>query len=173
LVAASFTGEERVRIDGKGRMSIPAKFRDVLQAGDPGWREGSGTALQLVYGDNLGRRLEARTLGNHAAIAERITAWEPVSDEEEAEKQAAEYFMLTQSQPVEVDRDGRIVMPARFRDRLGLREGEVALAGKGDRFEIWAADTYDAEVAGPMRAFLASKPPNYNPMTALARAKRG
>lgn len=172
MAASSFTGEERARIDGKGRMSIPAKFREVLQAGDPGWREGGGTTLQLVYGDNLGRRLEARTLHNHAAIAASIAAWEPVSEEEAAEKDAAEYFVLTQSQPIEVDRDGRIVMPLRFRERLGFREGEVAFAGRGDRFEIWAADTYEAEVVAPKRAFLAANP-SFNPMIALARAKRG
>lgn len=153
-------------------MSIPAKFREVLQAGDPGWREGAGTAFQLVYGDNLGNHLEARTLANHAAIAGSIAAWEPVTEEEQEEKDATEHFMLTQSQAIEVDRDGRIVMPARFREQLGLKEGEVAFAGKGDRFEIWSATTYEVEVAAKKRAFLASRP-GFNPITALARAKRG
>lgn len=171
MPTASFTGEERARIDGKGRMSIPAEFRKVLMAGDPDREEGGAYRLQLNYGDHLRDRLEVRTVEAHRAIAQRIADWEPQDDEEEAEKDAAAHLMLTQSQPIEVDRDGRIVLPARFRARLGLAEGEVAFAGKGDRFEIWAAETYEVEVQARLRDFLAAKPRNYNPMTALNRRR--
>lgn len=159
-------------MDGKGRMSIPARFREVLQAGDLRWREGGAYSLQLNYGEHLENRLEVRTLAAHEAIAESIAAWQPLSEEEQAEKDSTETLMLTQSQAIEVDRDGRIVLPARFRERLGIAEGEVVFAGKGDRFELWSAPTYEAEVAAKLRAFLASKPPGYNPMTALARARQ-
>jgi MraZ protein len=171
LAGTSFTGEERAKVDGKGRMSIPAEFRKVLMAGDPERVEGGAYRLQLNYGDHLGHRLEVRTVEAHEAIARRIADWEPQDEDEEAEKDAAAHFMLTQSQSIEVDRDGRIVLPARFRARLGLSEGEVAFAGKGGWFEIWAAETYEVEVQARHREFLASKPKNYNPLTALNRRR--
>jgi MraZ protein len=171
LATTSFTGEERARIDGKGRMSIPAEFRKVLMAGDPERGEGGAYRLQLNYGEHLGDRLEVRTIETHQSIARRFAEWEPQDEEEEAEKDAAVHLMLTQSQPIEVDRDGRIVLPARFRARLGLSEGEVAFAGKVDFFEIWAAETYEVEVQARMREFLASKPKKYNPLTALNRKR--
>ncbi|MEM9123456.1 MAG: MraZ N-terminal domain-containing protein, partial [Pseudomonadota bacterium] len=35
-----FRGEFDQRVDGKGRMSIPASFRRVLEQGDPNWSSG-------------------------------------------------------------------------------------------------------------------------------------
>nr|WP_243730715.1 division/cell wall cluster transcriptional repressor MraZ [Rubellimicrobium sp. CFH 75288] len=152
-------------------MSIPADFRKVLQAGDPDRAEAGAYRLQLHYGDHLQDRLEVRTVAAHRAIARRIAEWEPQDEEEEAEKDAAAHFLLTQSQSLEVDRDGRIVLPARFRARLGLTDGEVVFAGKGDRFEIWAAETYEVAVQARLREFLARKPKGYNPLTALSRRR--
>jgi MraZ protein len=165
----SFTGEHTLRVDGKGRMSIPADFRRVLEAGDPDWHEGMTPWLRLRYGDDLENRLEVRTVAGHAEVVERITAWHPDPDDEDevADHEAAVYFNVTQSQGLEVDRDGRIVMPARFRAKLGMSEGEVTFAGKGDYFEIWAADTYRTDVSAKMQAYRATRRKGYNP---LARA---
>lgn len=173
MAASSFTGEERAKIDGKGRMSIPAKFREVLQAGDADRAEGAPVSLQLNYGDHLGHRLEVRTVQTHESIAARLAAWEPVSEEEAEAKESAEYFLLTQSMSLELGDDGRIVLPARFREKLGFDSGEVVFAGKSDRFEIWAAETYETEVVAKHRTFLGRQAAGYNPMTALARARKG
>lgn len=172
MPARSFTGTEAGRIDGKGRMSIPARFREVLQGGDPDWAPGRPCGMQLIYGEHLKGFLEVRTLANHEEIAARFAAWEPVTDEEAAAKEAAEYFQLTQSQHIEIGEDGRIVLPARFRERIGLT-GEATFAGKSDRFEIWAAETFDRDVTAARREFLARQPAGYSPLAALARSRKG
>jgi MraZ protein len=173
LDRSGFTGEERGKVDGKGRMSIPARFREVLQRGDAKWQEGLPCTLQMIYGDHLEDHLEAVTLQAHAELVARFQSWEPVTSEEQEEKELDEHLLITQSQPIEVDKDGRIVMPARFRERLGLSEGEVVFAGKSDRFEIWSASTYETKVAEPMRRRLAARGAGYSPRTSLARARLG
>jgi len=91
---------------------------------------------------------------------------EGIATREEAEARSmSTRLILGQSVRLEVDRDGRIVMPAPRRAKLGLTEGEVVFSGAGDHFEIWAAATYDEKVGARMRAFLAAQPEGFDPMT--------
>ena len=48
-----FTGEHTLKVDSKGRMSVPADFRRVLEAGDPDWTTGLQVGLYVIYGDHL------------------------------------------------------------------------------------------------------------------------
>jgi len=47
-VVLSFTGEHTQKVDSKGRMSIPADFRRVLEAGDPAWNPGQSPRMYLL-----------------------------------------------------------------------------------------------------------------------------
>ncbi|MDG1769388.1 MAG: MraZ N-terminal domain containing protein, partial [Yoonia sp.] len=53
----SFTGEHIQKVDGKGRMSIPADFRRVLESQDPDWTDGLNPRMYLLYGDHLKKEL--------------------------------------------------------------------------------------------------------------------
>ena len=46
-MARRFRGEIVQKVDGKGRVSIPAAFRRVLEQGDPEWTEGLRPELVL------------------------------------------------------------------------------------------------------------------------------
>jgi MraZ protein len=165
LATTSFTGEYPQRIDGKGRMSIPSDFRRVLEANDPSWTDGLNPSLYLLYGEHLRDRLEAYTVAAFDAIAEQIMSIKPTTPEATRRKQMSQRLILGQSVRLEVDRDGRIVMPLRQRQKLGLTEGEVVFSGAGDHFEIWAARTYEENVAAETRAFLEQQGENFDPMT--------
>ena len=66
-------------------------------------------------------------------------------------KDGLELAFVTRSAEVEIDEDGRLVLPPKVRDRMGvtpdyLAKGfTAAFAGKLDRFELWIGDTYDAD----------------------------
>ena len=165
MATASFTGEYPQRIDGKGRMSIPSDFRRVLELGDPAWTEGLSPSLHLLYGDHLKDRLEAYTVAAFDEIAQQIMSIRPTTPEATRRKQMSQRLIQGQSVRLEVDRDGRIVMPARQRQKLGLSEGEVVFSGAGDHFEIWAAKTYEDKVAAETRAFLEEQGDGFDPMT--------
>ena len=165
MITASFTGEYPQKIDGKGRMSIPSDFRRVLEANDPAWIEGLNPSLHLLYGEHLKDRLQAYTVAAFNEVAQQIMSIKPKTPEENLRKTMSQRMILGQSVRLEVDRDGRIVMPIRQRQKLGLTECEVIFSGAGDHFEIWAAATYQDNVAAEMRAFLDAQPEGFDPMT--------
>ena len=45
-----FRGEAENKVDAKGRISIPAPFRRILEEGDPDWSSGLNPNLVIVYG---------------------------------------------------------------------------------------------------------------------------
>jgi len=165
VITASFTGEYPQRIDGKGRMSIPSDFRRVLEANDPNWTEGLSPSLYLLYGEHLIDRLEAYTVAAFNEVAQRIMSLRPTNPVEQRNKVMSQRLILGQSVRLEVDRDGRIVMPIRQRQKLGLTDGEAVFSGAGDHFEIWAAGTYQDKMAAEMRAFLSEQAEGFDPMT--------
>ena len=57
-VARVFRGEFHQKVDGKGRVSIPAGFRRVLESQDPDWQTGKRPRFVIVYGDERRKHLE-------------------------------------------------------------------------------------------------------------------
>lgn len=169
----SFTGEYKLRMDAKGRMSIPADFRKVLEASDPEAAVRGSTALQINYGDHLKGHLAAYTRSTFLEMAAEIQAIRPKTKEEKRYKDEAQHLILRQSQPLEVDKDGRTVMTQRLREKLGIPEGDVMFAGSGDHFQIWSAEVYDARVGAPMRSFAEAQEDGYDPMIGIYAVRDG
>ena len=63
------------------------------------------------------------------------------------------------------DETGRLVLPAKLRDRIGL-DGEAVFAGAGDTFQIWHPDAYDIETA-ESDAALEELPEDFDPLMYL------
>jgi len=113
-----FLGEYEHTIDAKGRMAIPAKFRTQMDHG-------------AVISKGMGTCLSVYTM-------ER---WEQKSDELVAGKTSDELRdferrIYPSASEVELDAQGRIVIPAKLRIYANL-EAEVTIAGVRDHFEIW------------------------------------
>ncbi len=160
-MALKFTGEHTQKVDGKGRMSVPADFRRVLEAADPDWAPGLPMKCQIVYGDHLEGRLQVYSVAEYDKVMERIEAM-PDSD---PNKDHITHLVITQSEPLTVDKDGRAVLPLKRREKLGLTEGALSFRGRLSHFEIWKAEDYDAEVSAPVQDFLSDKPKNFNPLS--------
>ena len=61
-MAPVFRGQGRHKVDGKGRVSVPAAFRRVLEAGDPDWTDGLQPNLVVHYGTARKNFLEVYTM---------------------------------------------------------------------------------------------------------------
>ena len=159
----SFTGEHTQRVDGKGRMSIPADFRRVLEAGDPEWNPGQSPRMYLLYGDHLKNQLHGYSVDEFNAVVAQINAM----PRGHPNKRKLQRLFIGQSIKLDVDKDGRTVMPIKQRQKLGITDGDLQFSGLGDHFEIWKAETYAAEVADDLQDWLGEQGDDFDPLILL------
>ncbi len=145
-----FRGEGVQKVDTKGRVSIPAHYRRVLEAGDPLWSEGKAPEFVIVYGDESRDYLECFTIDSANDVDAKIERLPRGS----AARRRLERLFNGQSLPASVDETGRIVLPAKLRQKIGI-DGEAYFIAMGDTFQIWTPETYDAQE------------PDYDPMDDL------
>lgn len=114
-------------IDAKGRIIIPAKYRE--QMGDKFYVTRGLDECLFVYAPDEWEKFE-----NH--IKEL-----PIGSKE---ARKINRFFFVGATDDEVDRQGRIMIPAHLREYAHL-EKNVILAGVGNHLEIWDPATYDAK----------------------------
>lgn len=157
-----FRGEGHHKVDGKGRVSIPAHYRRVLEAGDPMWSEGKTPELVVVYGDHRRRYLECYTIDAANEVDAKIAAMKRGS----MERRMLERLFNGQSLLTSVDETGRIVLPIKLRQKIGL-DNEAFFIATGDTFQVWEPGTFEAEELSKTEAWLEEFPEDFDPLTLL------
>lgn len=129
---SGFWGRFDHAIDDKGRVSIPARFREVLQ------REGDDRLYITNFIRDGQRFLELFPPSEWDKVVAKFSG-SRVSD---SDAQWFETFYISGAHEVPVDRQGRILVPPRLREfaRLGR---EVAFCAKHNRFELWDKATLE------------------------------
>lgn len=139
-MARRFRGESVHKVDPKGRVSIPAPFRRVLEEGDPDWASGQNPNLVIVYGRPGRACLECFTIRAMEEIDDMVSALPRFS----RDREKLERLLNTRSTYAQVDENGRMVLSQKLRDMIGLGE-EAAFAGMGDKFQIWEPEAFVAD----------------------------
>ena len=132
-----FRGEAENKVDAKGRVSIPAPFRRVLEEGDPDWTSGLNPNFVIVYGRRNSKCLEGYSLSSMNDVDDLVSRLPRYSKEREI----LERLLNSQSIYVQVDENGRIVIPPRIRERAQITS-KAMFVGMGDKFQIWEPDSY-------------------------------
>jgi MraZ protein len=161
-VARRFRGESHHKVDGKGRVSIPALFRRVIELGDPNYIEGLNPELVIVYGDHRRNYLECYTIQAINELDLKIDALPRGS----MERRMLQRLFHGQSFPTMVDDTGRLVLPLKLRKKINL-ETEAFFIAAGDTFQIWKTETYEAEELSKTEAWLDQLPENFDPLVYL------
>ncbi len=128
---ARFTGTSTVKVDGKGRVSLPAKFRRALQAADSACGPGDAPRLYIAYGNPAYDYVECLSGDAYDDLDARIQAM----PEGEAEREVLEILFYSLCDEIVVDDAGRFVLPGAAREKLAL-DGEAVFQGKGTKFHI-------------------------------------
>lgn len=125
-----FRGRYEHAIDGKGRTSLPSRFREVLA---------SAGESRLVITTGLDPCLVAYPMQEWLAFEERLAKL-PQFD---ASVSMLRRIYVSGAVEVELDKLGRLLVPQGLRDHASL--GRDALwAGMGRNIELWSKDRFEA-----------------------------
>jgi len=116
-----FLGQFQHNLDDKGRLMVPARYRDLLAAGAY-ITQGFDKCLMVMTDDHFKEVYNIINSMNMADLAAR----------------ELRRMILSNAYPVEVDKVGRILVPQNLREFLGISSGELTVAGQGEYFEVWA-----------------------------------
>jgi MraZ protein len=119
-----FLGEFEHTIDDKGRVAIPARFREEL-----------GEGLVLTRG--FDRCLQAFPRPAWQRLAERVSALSLGNEEARLLRR----LLFSGAAEVEVDRQGRILIPQNLREYGALAE-QVVITGMDTYFELWSSERW-------------------------------
>src|SRR3954463_3772934 len=129
-----FVSHYALRLDAKGRVSIPASFRAALA------RDGFEGLYCYPALDR-----PALDAGGNALLSEiyaLITRFSPYSEEREQFSAA----LYSTSEHLKVDGEGRVVLSEELKTHAGIADA-VAFAGLGHKFQIWEPGRFRAELA--------------------------
>ena len=159
----SFSGEYPQRVDSKGRMSIPAAIRKVLDAQDPDRPVGTPPRMRLAYGQFLKNNLRIYTIKGFDALQAEINSRQDGSSA--MRFLAIDY--IARSEEIELDKDGRIVLPIRHREKMGIVEGEVQFMGLGAHCELWKSETFAVKDGAAMDSWIDQYPEGFDPISLI------
>ena len=129
-----FVSNTVLRLDAKGRVSIPASFRSVLA------RDGFAGLFCYPALDQ-----PAVDAGGQALLAEieaLVNRFPPYSGEREELLVA----LYGRSETVTIDTEGRVVLPEELKSHAGITDA-VAFVGLGHKFQIWEPQRFRAHLA--------------------------
>ena len=150
----AFRSEILIKLDKKGRVLLPAAFRDELPPDDRG-------AFVLYHSPNLAgvvngnsragfdgmlRTLRTEALGPKGSLKASLDdeAFDPAG------------YLSASARTIPMEPDGRFSLPGEFAEVLEVDDG-VMLVGKGDKFQLWNPKRWqvrrDAD-RGKMEAFV-------------------
>jgi MraZ protein len=120
------------QVSEKGRLALPAKFRQEVgeKVFIARWYEGClvivGASGWNIFMSRLAKKTDVLT--------------KPI--------RSTERFIFSTASEVELDDQGRFVLPLFLRDIAGINPGdEVVFIGVGDRIELWNKSIWDVEEA--------------------------
>jgi MraZ protein len=122
-----FLGRYEHTIDEKGRITIPARFLELLA---------NGAYVTQGFDRNL-MVLDAPRFEHMYDSVNQLSMTDPVARQ-------LKRFIFSSAERVEMDRVGRMLLPPFLREAAGL-ETTAVIAGLGDYFEIWSATTWQQQ----------------------------
>jgi MraZ protein len=123
-----FLGQYRHTIDEKSRLTVPARFRELLSGG-------------AFITQGFERNLMVLTSPGFEAITQRVNH-NSITDPTARDLRRLLFSTAVQVEP---DNNGRILIPQFLRERNQLA-GEAVLVGVGDYFEIWTPEQWDTRL---------------------------
>ena len=124
-----FRGVNALNLDSKGRMAIPTKYREGVL------RQCEGQMVSTVHSRD--RCLSLYPLPEWEEIERKLVRLPSLN----REARRLQRLLIGHATECEMDGSGRILLAPLLREFAGL-EKAIVLVGQGNRFEIWAEETW-------------------------------
>ncbi|GAA0242495.1 division/cell wall cluster transcriptional repressor MraZ [Marinomonas primoryensis] len=127
-----FRGIHQVSVDVKGRMSLPARLRDDLAQYDE-----DGVVVTI---DPVSRCLLLYPLSEWELIQQKLDklpSFQP-------QARRLQRLLVGHATDLEVDKAGRILLPAPLREFARL-DKKLTILGQGKKLEIWSQEEWEAQ----------------------------
>ncbi|MFO7579309.1 division/cell wall cluster transcriptional repressor MraZ [Nitrosomonas halophila] len=127
-----FRGVTQLSLDSKGRLAIPARYRDELLARCAGniVITADPSRCLLIYPQPAWEPIEKKLNG--------LSSFNP-------QIRSLQRLIIGNASDVEMDGSGRILVAPPLRQFAGLQK-EVVLAGQGEKFELWDVEKWNLEI---------------------------
>jgi MraZ protein len=136
----SFKGGPVLTLDGKGRLTVPARWRDLLM---------SAVGGQLMVSKSHVRCLSLFPRPVWDQFETRLNALPASAD-------GLRRLYIGSATEVAIDGASRVLLPPELRAWAGL-EREVIFMGLGNRFELWDRARYEAHEAAVLEQDMSSQ----------------
>ena len=130
-----FRGINTATLDGKGRMALPTRYRE---------------SLSLVCGGQVVVTIDMRET---CLLLYPLPEWEVVQRKLEglsninSQARTLQRLLIGHATDLELDANGRILLPAMLRDYAGLSK-KLVVVGQGNKLELWAEDVWQSQMPG-------------------------
>lgn len=127
-----FRGVANLNLDSKGRLAMPAKYRDALLSRSEG-------------------RLIVTADPSKCLLIYPFADWEPIEQKLNSlssfnpQTRALQRLLVGMASDTEMDGAGRILLSSPLRQFAAL-DKNVVLVGQGAKFELWNEDSWNAQL---------------------------
>lgn len=125
-----FRGVHNINLDAKGRMAIPARYR------------------QLLHECNDGALVVTIDTEERCLLVYPLKEWEPIQAKLEAlpsfnpAARRIQRLIIGHATDIDMDGNGRLLLPAPLREYAGLQK-KLIMMGQGNKFELWDEDHWN------------------------------
>lgn len=134
-----FRGNSAISLDAKGRIAIPARWRNRFMESDDG---------QLVYTvDPWNKCLLLYTFSQWLKLEQLLTE----TATQNPMDQQLKSLMIGQAVDVEMDKNGRFILAAPLREYAQLKK-QAYMVADGNRFRIWSDENYNIRLQNSLDA---------------------
>ncbi|RVU30474.1 division/cell wall cluster transcriptional repressor MraZ [Neptunomonas marina] len=126
-----FRGVNQVNLDVKGRMAIPARYRDQIAdqcAGHLVMTIDTEERCLLLYPTDEWEKIQRQI--------DALPSFDPMT-------RRLQRLLVGHATDLDMDKSGRVLVPAPLREYAGL-EKRIILLGQGRKFEVWDEDRWNA-----------------------------
>lgn len=141
------------KIDKKGRVSVPASFRQALYGSCIDDARGEASLGFVLFPSFKHKALEGCSLSRMEALSRSVDQFDQFSDtyDDMAAALFADAYQLA------FDNEGRILLPQPLRDYADIKEA-VAFVGRGASFQLWNPEAFATFQAAARRSIVATRP---------------